>query len=492
MSTSFRARGALPRSFQRTGVFLFCIGAAVLLAPPVVGKPLSNSNQQALSKALKKSKGLAGEYGIHVADVETGETLFEVNGQQALNLASNGKLISTAAAIARWGSNHRFETQVYGALDANGVVNGHLYLRGGGDPGLHASDMESISKTLYAKGVRKVTGSVVVDDSVYGSEHLPPAYDQKQTDASYRSSAGALNVNHNTVAISFRPGKSIGAKPIVGVRPGHTYPRIKNTAKTVKGKREGLVIRSGRDDYGMYYAVTGTIGKRGKPGAVRKRVDDPGIFAGGVFLEALRKTGIEVANKTVLRESVPSDQVPLQTYASQSLLQLITEVNETSNNMMAETLFLGLGTSGTANASWSEAQKATQRFLEKAGLPAEGFTFLNGSGLYDADFLSANQMTDFLQWSHRQEWGVKWRKSLPVGGKTGTLSGRLKGEGVRGRVFAKTGTLNEVVTLSGYIETRSGRTLAFAFLFNDVKPGKPNLRRVRRIQDALCGILGEL
>ena len=110
--------------------------------------------------------------------------------------------------------------------------------------------------------------------------------------------------------------------------------------------------------------------------------------------------------------------------------------------------------------------------------------------MYDADFLSASQMTRFLSWAFQQEWGETWRKSLAVGNMA--LRGRLKGESVRGQVFAKTGTLNTVVTLSGYLRTRSKRWLAFSFLFNDVKPGKPNLRRVRRIQDALCGILSGL
>ena len=117
----------------------------------------------------------------------------------------------------------------------------------------------------------------------------------------------------------------------------------------------------------MFYSVKGAIGTRGKAGAVRRRVDDPGILTGNVFLEALRKNGIRVKNDAVVRQAVPPEHPVLHSYASQSLVQLITEVNETSNNMMAETLFLGLGDSESGPVSWPEAQAAVQAFWETRG-----------------------------------------------------------------------------------------------------------------------------
>jgi len=268
---------------------------------------------------------------------------------------------------------------------------------------------------------------------------------------------------------------------------------LDNRATTKKGKSESLIIDVSGANTRTRARVDGSIGVRGKGGAVRRRIHDPGIFTGYLFKTELSKAGVPVGKTEVARGKTPGDLRELSNFASAPLKSLVKDTNEHSNNMMAETLFKGVGETGKGDASWESAQSVVSVMLGEAGVPKGSYQFLNGSGLYEADFLSAQQMTRFLVWAKSQEkWGKDWVSTLPIGGKTGTLRGRLKGKGVIGRVQAKTGTLNQVVTLSGYIQTATKGTFAFSFLFNDVKKGKSNLRAVRRIQDALCEVFTSL
>ncbi|GMV39919.1 MAG: peptidase M15 [Myxococcales bacterium] len=444
-----------------------------------------------LAKALDAivADGAIGKarVGAAVMDVTSGELWYGHDGDGRYNVASNAKLLTTAAALLALGPDATFPTEVYGSPEL-GAIQGDLVIRGRGNPKLMAKDIAHIANAIKAAGVRRVTGGVVVDDSLFGGASLPPGYDLKDTDEAYRCSIGALTMEYGAIAVTFKPGASVGSPARVSVAPDGGDVDFSNQASTVQGKEERLTVRArGTADGRTLVTVTGTIGVANKGGLVRRRVDDPGLVTGRVLREALRRRGITVEGD-VVRGRAPEAEPPMITVPSPTVAALAKDCNEWSNNHMAEVLLLHVGAaSAGAPGTAAKGAAAITKLLEAAGATG-GFEIHNGSGLYGGQFMAPRHMVAFL----RHVWGLEkvrepFLASLPVAGKTGTLKGRMAKTG--GRVHAKTGTLDDVITLSGYVKTQGGRWLAFAVLVNDLKEPAATARRLQdRFVSHLAGL----
>ena len=470
-----------------TIVVLLCALSFFLVVAPGAAAPPPNLKKK-LDSVLKTVSKTSPAWGVVVYNLDKDEYWYERNADKRLNLASNAKLITTAAALSEFGPNHEFQTHFVGDLNASGVIHGHLYVVGGADPGLLESDMKKMAQALKKKGVKEVRGGLRVDLGLFDDERLPPAFNQKKTDAAYRPNVEALSGLNNAVGVGFRPGASIGAPARVWLTPHNSYFEIANNTKTVKGKKEALVVSAVARGNKTRIQISGTIGVKGRRGSVRRRVVHPGLFAATVLRDALQKEGISFRDKSVATGAPPENGKRLYSYSSGTVFDHVKETNLVSNNMLAEMLFKALNARrGGPAASWKGARAVVESLLGKAGLPAGSYQFLNGSGLYRADFMTPRQMVKFLSWARTQTaWGAAFGDSLPVSGLSGTLKRRMRGNGVKGRVFAKTGTLNKVSTLSGYMKVKSGDTLVFSFLFNNIKT---NVRSARQMQDRLCSAL---
>ncbi|NUN16291.1 MAG: D-alanyl-D-alanine carboxypeptidase/D-alanyl-D-alanine-endopeptidase [Myxococcales bacterium] len=442
-----------------------------------------------LTTAVTKADTIAEKWGVAVIALDSGDVVFAAGTDEPLNLASNGKLPTTAAALEHYGPDTVFETVIKGNMDGNGAIDGDLIVVGGGDPSMTVETLRNLVQKTQAAGVTEISGRVCVDDSLFDSEHLPPAFDQKSTGSAYRASVGAFAVDYSAFSVGFRPGAILGTPARVTISPGGSNVVVENRSQTITGKVEKLLIESHIDQDRTVVTVTGTIGIKNKGGAVRRRIDDPALQAAGVFRQLLQNAGVEVANDGFCRAKATADMETLVVHTSPKLAKLVADVNLHSNNMMAETLLkLVAARTGGTPARWSAGQEAVAKLLENAGLQPGSFQYLNGSGLYDADFVSALDMALFLRWVFGQTYGKTFVDSLPVAGKSGTLRGRMGGTPAALRVMAKTGTLDAVITLSGYVQAQSGRWYTFAFLFNGTKTphGIP-----RGLQDRLCAIVAE-
>lgn len=229
--------------------------------------------------------------------------------------------------------------------------------------------------------------------------------------------------------------------------------------------------------------LTGELSSRRHLVLVRKRIWHPSRFAASVLRQLLSDARIRVDGG--LRFAATPAKLPiLVRLRSAPLSQLIAETNKTSNNFMAELLFKALGGSPNAPASFSAATTAVKTFLEQqVKLPDPAMRITNGSGLYDANRVSAAQLSALLRYMSQQpSIAPEYQASLAIAGVDGTLHYRLRGE-TRHRLRAKTGTLDGVSALVGYLRTKSGRAVSFVFLING--PVRP-YRHYRQVQDALA------
>ncbi|MFW5967214.1 MAG: D-alanyl-D-alanine carboxypeptidase/D-alanyl-D-alanine-endopeptidase [Persicimonas sp.] len=420
-----------------------------------------------IDKILAGSDVTEGTVGIHVEELETGRVYYTQNGDTPMNPASNVKLMTSAAALDTFGPQHTFGTELLAeAIGDDGTVDGALYVRGDGEAFLLYEDVLEWAGKLRQKGVRRIAGDIVIDDGVFDRAYLPPGFDQKDEDASYRSPIGAVSVNFNAVTAVVEPGSGPGEPARCRLEPPNEHVELVNEASTVHGPGHEIQVRSEPTDDGTRLVVSGKIGHNAGPFEAKKRIDNPPQFAGAVFADALELVGIEHDGQIRTGET-PEDIETLVSHDSHPLSWVVMAMNKWSNNFMAEQLLRALGVDDDEPSTWDTSREALDDFLEKAELDTEKVTIQNGSGLYDGNLVSPRDFVALLQFMHRHTNAPEFKSSLAIAGVDGTLEDRLTSSHTAGNVRAKTGTLNEVSSLSGYLTTRGGHDLAFSILIND-------------------------
>jgi D-alanyl-D-alanine carboxypeptidase/D-alanyl-D-alanine-endopeptidase (penicillin-binding protein 4) len=403
-----------------------------------------------------------------------------------MNLASNAKLLTSIAALGTLGSGFRWHTSVYADKldDATGVVGGDLYVRAKGDPLLGINDLRALATEIVARGVRTIDGRVVIDGAYFDDAVEPPHYDEQKTErAGFRAPVASFGVSRSSINVVVVAEPGGGATVKLEPDAGDYVKIVKDEVVSVTEGRTRIRVDSIPKRDHLELKVSGQI--RAAEGAyeVRKRIDDPARFAAEVFRKALEAQGVRIRGRSFGTGIVPPTAKMLASHESPTLGDVLRAMNKWSDNYVAECVLKTLGAETRATpgpATWADGTTAVRAYLAKLGMPAAGYRADNGSGLFGASEVSAHQMTTLLRAAFKDyRIGPDLVASLPIGGVDGTLAKRWHGRGAKGRVRAKTGTLDKVTTLAGYVGFDGGHQLAFAILINDVPPGqRPAARSV--------------
>jgi D-alanyl-D-alanine carboxypeptidase/D-alanyl-D-alanine-endopeptidase (penicillin-binding protein 4) len=428
--------------------------------------------------------------GIAVMDVDTGHYLAAFHEHDPLNPASNAKLYTAAAALATLHGNHRYETTLSGRVKGT-VVSGPLVVRGYGDPSLRSADLWELAQDLRTRGIRKVEGDVLVDQRFFDEQTTPPAFEQQPHEwASFRAPVSAVSVNENTITMTVRPTSAGNPAVVTFDPPG--FVDVEGTIQSVDGggaDTVGLVLAGG-DDQRMTAKVSGSIALDSKLARFTRRVENPTLLAGYAMKAILADMNIEVSG-LVKSGAGPHDAPVLATHKSVELSALLYELGKMSDNFYAETVFKTLaGEKKGRPAHSADSSDVVTKWLGDVGAFDPGMIIKNGSGLFDANRVTAGATVQLLRaaWqdpSMRDEYVAQ----LAIGGVDGTLRGRLKKEVRRRAVRAKTGTLDDAIALSGYVLGPPGKgPIAFSVLFNKVE-GKAY--GARAAADRLAEVIAE-
>jgi D-alanyl-D-alanine carboxypeptidase/D-alanyl-D-alanine-endopeptidase (penicillin-binding protein 4) len=472
-------------------------------APPAVTAPADPKLRTAwlrdrVTAAIAASGKLGGaKTAVSAIDLATGVELVAHDADRGMSLASAAKLFTSAAALSVLGGGFRWRTSVYGAEpDDKGVITGELYVKGRGDPMLGPAEMAELAKDVAARGVRAVD-RLVIDGSYFDDVIEPPHFDDQKTEtAGFRAPVASFGVARSaiTVTVTADPG---GAATVALVPdPGEYFKVVNKGLSSVRQGRTRLMVNLKTKIDHPEIEVAGQIRWGEGSWEVRKRVDDPARFAGEVFRRALAAHGVKVKAHLIGSSVVPATAVLLAAHESAPLSDVIRQMNKLSDNYLAECVLKTLGAQTKATpgpATWADGRAALQRYLAEIGLPAAGYRVDNGSGLFDATEVSARQVTTLLRAAHRDfRVGPDLVASLPIGGVDGTLAKRWRGHAAAGRIRAKTGTLDKVIALAGYVAIDSQRPVGFAILMNDIPPGQRASARTAadEILDALVSYLG--
>lgn len=464
-------------SFILTLSLLFPSPALGELGPPLaqVGRALNDLAADPLFRDLQLG-----------AAVRCGSTpLGAIEADTLLYPASSAKLLSTAAALTQLPLDHTFATTLVGE------VRGHVLTRAalvaGGDPMLDVEDLENLADQVKVLGIKRLDG-LVVDLGHFAAKNLAPAFDQKNTDAAYRPEIPSLGVNAAAFTITVKPGAKVGEPVRVTVGPVAAGIRIDNSAKTIEGKRlDQLVVEARADKDGTRVVVSGGLGVKADAQGVKKRLFGAHQVAALTFAKALETRQIEVGP---LSYGTAGSEVVVARVTSPPVTKVAATINKTSNNYMAEALFLQLGGPhpGARGATWDRAQDVVTQTLADLGVPRTAYEIVNGSGLYEATrvtpaglaTLLSNLDPDAASKVPSEVRRAFW-DSLAIAGTDGTLSHRLKG--LEKVVRGKTGTLDRAISLSGYVDHPNCR-LSFAFIVNGPL-SKSQAKIVKRLDQAV-------
>lgn len=469
------------RSAYRIGLLsaliLLPAGVPPAAVPTASGQavPLPSALTQAIDKQVGLAQQVSRQVGVHVVNVATGATVYEFRSDELHIVASNAKLVTTAAALDALGPGFLFETRLVarGPVRA-GVLEGDLGVVGAGDPNIsgRAFDGDSFAifrdwaKALRERGIRRVRGDLYLDHGFFQGPQVHPDWPRDQLDSWYEAPIDALSFSDNCVLVRVIPGR-LGDTPRVELVPPVPILRIDNAARTTAPRKKQKLFVSRDADR---LVVRGSISAGAGPFEVWVTVDDPVRYFGLALREALEQEGIRLDGRLLPVQQLPGPIWERVTEFRSDLVSTIRVTNKRSQNFYAESLLKHLGARRCRDGSWPGGAQAIAEFLHGIGIPRGSFHLVDGSGLSRADRFTPRQVTQLLRYMYFHTAGAEYAQSLPYGGEdNGGWNQRLALPPYRGNVFAKTGTLSDVSALAGYAKGVSGTPYAFSIVANSAR-----------------------
>lgn len=441
-------------------------------------------------EALVSEAQLPQPPALSIVDLETGRNVVAMNAQTPLNPASNLKLLTAAAALLELGPDFRMQTGLYGYVRQERTEA--LCLKGHADPTLSRAQLVELAQRLRDRGVREV-GELTIDGSYLDAEILPPAFEQQPKEtAPFRAAVGAVSVNANAYTLRVGPGVGLGAPARVSV-DGPGYFKIDNRVTTTSAPLPSVSIEERDLGDSVALTLTGHVPLTGATLALPRRVASPLHFAGHVFLDVLTMAGIRAPSRIAIGSCRP-DAALLARLESEPVAALLSRLGKNSDNFVAEMLVKIMAaehthTPGTTAAGLGVVQDALRRLRVPV---ANKLHMINGSGLFQGNLVTTELLSQTLVAMYRDpSLHPEYIAHLAVGGADGTLARRFNQLRVPRVVRAKTGTLNDVIALSGYVlGPKPGKAYAFSYLANGVK-GKQAAARtlIDRIVETLVNQL---
>ncbi|MDA0713511.1 MAG: D-alanyl-D-alanine carboxypeptidase/D-alanyl-D-alanine-endopeptidase [bacterium] len=430
---------------------------------------------------LVKSYGNKAKIGVQITDLKDNQVIYEHNEHQQFTPASVLKLYTTAAALFYLGPSFRFKTVIYGDNIKNNQMQ-NLYIKAGGDPNFSADNVNKIVSVLKQRGVKLIIKNIIIDESIFDDIHWGNGWMWNDMINGYSAPVSALNIEHNRIAVFAWPGEKAGDLTFITTEPYTNFIEIKNSSKTLKENERGNIsfslsssdnknktdaIRHGLKFNQTIY-VSGGIASNKKYQYETFALDDSFAFLSYYLKEQLKKNGIKFTGK-IISGDIPKSANEIDTITSKALNESLLDFVKFSNNHAAETLLktIGLNQDG-APGTFKNGLNAIKNFLKQdVKLDTHGLIIADGSGLSRYSLTSPNQLTDLLAYMwHNFKMGPEFISALPIAGEDGTINGTWKGSSLKGNIRAKSGTMSNICSLAGYLNSGENNNYAFTFLIN--------------------------
>lgn len=413
--------------------------------------------------------GTSGEWGVFAWSIDQQRPVISIGAETPLGPASNNKVFTAIWALDVLGPDYRFPTDLL--LDGeirDGVLKGDVILRGSGDPAFGYPDFETetmdplrrMAERLRSLGVRAVEGNVVGDASAFDTVLVGPGWpgDTGGGAAHYAPRVSGLAFQRNVIgvrAIAAGGQVQITLEPAVDVIP------VRSAARPGSG-RAWAVRRADSDTIEVRGAVSGRGNQRFSVG-----VSQPALMAAGALRQALHEAGIQVRGQARIGVAPEGARV-VHRHLSIPLGAMIPKLNQDSDNFFAEHLWKAAAHGAIGIGSYARGGSAAAlHFMRRTGLPAGQLYQFDGSGLSGHNRASAASLVRALVYAHDRPYSDLFHRSMAVAAdRNGTLRRLFVGTAAAGNLHAKTGYINNVRALSGYVRAANGELIAFSFLYN--------------------------
>lgn len=448
---------------------------------------LSQSVYSTFQSFKKDSELKNASIGFMAVDIESGDTILINNPNVSLPSASTAKLFSTASAIELLGPNYQPKTKIFidGTISSEGILTGDIIIQGGGDASLgskyfnapenRGAFLTTITSAIKAKGIQSINGSIISDGSAFGYEGVPDNWAWSDIGNYYGSGASGLMLFDNMLEFHFKTSSRIGGPTTIT----KTYPEIDslnvfNYVTSAKSSRDNAYI------YGAPYSldrfITGSIPYNRTDFVVKGSLPDPEKAFGQLLLLELKKNNISFNGTILTGRSLNlvkspidySSKTEIASLKGKTIQTIVNKTNEKSINLFAETLVHLIGREkhssklGTNSNGIAVIDGYWRNKINTAGL------YLNdGSGLSRSNAISPGHFIQLLSWMSKHENGEIFENSLPIAGETGTLRSVCKKQSAHGKLRAKSGTMRRIKSYAGYINSTSGKKIAFAIIVNN-------------------------
>lgn len=501
-------------------------GILLVFALNVQAAPLPEAVRQELNRARIPTDAIA----IEVREVGKPLPLLSLNATQAVNPASTMKLLTTYAGLEILGPAYRWKTEAY--LDGelvDGVLYGNVIFKGYGDPKLTVEAFWLWLRELKQRGLRDIRGDIVLDRSFFTDNSNDPSVFDNNPARAYNVVPNALLLNFNALHLRLLPNGH-GKNTAPDETTSHSTKQAKDVRQvagylpqagdeTNESLREVHIIGGQTtallepELYGYQLSnritTSASLPCNGED-AYQSRLEDhkivlegyipalcgetqdyfsplpPEEYFSAVFTALWQELGGQIRGK--VRPGHAPDSLPaFSTHVSPPLSEAIRDINKFSNNVMARQLFLALGTVDQNTASIARSSATVRQWLEKKQLQFPELVLENGAGLSRTERISAQHLSNILQNAALSPYSAELEASLPILGMDGTTKGRFKGSEIAGHAHLKTGSLEGVKSIAGYVHARSGKQWSIVFIINH-----PNAKFAQPAQDALIEWLQKL
>jgi D-alanyl-D-alanine carboxypeptidase/D-alanyl-D-alanine-endopeptidase (penicillin-binding protein 4) len=490
--------------------------------PAPVSTPILADLQTAIRQRLFDAAARHGRIGIKAVSLATGNVIIEQDSDKYFIPASNMKNFTVATALEKLGPNFKFVTGVYAAapVDPSGTVKGDLRIYGRGDvsisPPFATADpnsidvyyerMDALANAIAAAGVKRVEGSIVGDESYFSGHAVPYTWEWDDMQSYDGAEVSALPLNLNAVTLIIRGGKP-GQPCSVEIGPPTLVYQVTNTCVTAAaGSHRAVGLDKALERNSV--VVSGSIAA-GDRWATSISVTHPSENFVAMLKQRLEKKGVVVTggSRVIVPGTKPVEQTEIAHLESPPFSEIAAKTMKPSQNMFTETILWTLGEdfrpnydptmmkgSGVRTATSAElGLMVVKSFLQKVGIPEDSVDQYDGSGMSRHDLVTPDSIVRLYSYMAKQSPNaVVWRNALAVGGVDGTLRNRFKGTRVENNFHGKTGTLDQVSALSGYITTAAGEQLVVSVIVNNVPAVADRLRIIDGIVVQLANYTGRI
>jgi D-alanyl-D-alanine carboxypeptidase/D-alanyl-D-alanine-endopeptidase (penicillin-binding protein 4) len=413
----------------------------------------------------------ARNVSIYVRDAGSNEVILATNENQPRSPASVIKVLTTYAALDALGPSYTWKTRAYttGRL-ANGVLNGDLIVVGGGDPYMTAERWWRFVQSLREQGLAKITGDFVIDHSYFAPHEGGRGDFDAQPFRTYNVLPDALMVNFQTSRFTVI-ANTVREQPLILVNPLPSNLDLRNQVRLGNGRCQGydrgiIFDTPSPIDAPNTVVVRGTFPTACGSYSISRAIMTAPDYAYGTFRTLWTQSGGAIDGAMRI-ETLPPDATLFYEHDSLPLSEVIRLVNKYSNNVMARHLMLTLGVEKYGPPATIESGRNTIRaWLASRGIQMPGFVLDNGSGLSRAERVTARGLGEMLDLAWHSPFMPEFAASLPLSATDGTLRNRFKSPGMQGRIRLKTGHLDNVSALAGFVNAASGKTYVVVIIVN--------------------------